>query len=295
VNPNEGDLFGGLATPGLSVDVFEFGEGLSIARTYARLMTPLILSGTAPSKSNPIGTPVRSVPGSFEFEISAELRVPKTFSPLKPFDRLNMAWLLAALLRLRIAPGIVLPVLANRSFGEVAGPQGETISFWPMETEPRQLRLRGASPRQTIETHHLEWVRNHWRTTLSLMISSPEFNLSLQACDRTRTARTHALGLLQVWGALEALFSVGHGELRFRTSALIASFLKPIGLTRLAEQKRVALLYDARSAAAHGRDEDAEKPLDDSFELLGTALVKMIELGAVPTRETLESILLAGA
>jgi hypothetical protein len=88
---------------------------------------------------------------------------------------------------------------------------------------------------------------------------------------------------------LEALFSGGRDELRYRISAGMASFLEPAGLSRLGLQKEIAKLYDSRSAAAHGRFEEAGEPLVETYALTRRALTKIIEDDHVPTRAELEA------
>src|SRR5262249_37758564 len=101
------------------------------------------------------------------------------------------------------------------------------------------------------------------------------------------------LALVSLWGALETLFFVGKGELRFRISSLIAAFLEEPGEARHKLQKRIAKLYDARSEAAHG----ARSPSGDTQDLLETyslmkrVLVKILESNHVPTKEELEGSL----
>ena len=64
------------------------------------------------------------------------------------------------------------------------------------------------------------------------MHESEEFNLLMQALDQSLFARSVELALLSLWGALEAVFSPGRNELRFRVTALIATFLEPPGQER---------------------------------------------------------------
>jgi hypothetical protein len=55
------------------------------------------------------------------------------------------------------------------------------------------------------------------------MNKSSEFNLAFQAFDQSAFARDPTLALLLLWSAIEALFSPGYSELRFRVSANIVT------------------------------------------------------------------------
>ena len=86
----------------------------------------------------------------------------------------------------------------------------------------------------------------------------------------------HALTLVSLWGALEALFSPSTSELRFRVSILIASYIHPPGQQRADMQKEVFDLYDKRSAAAHGKPEHNVDRLMQTFNILQRVLMRMI-------------------
>lgn len=121
--------------------------------------------------------------------------------------------------------------------------------------------------------------------------ASPEFELAIEALDSVQFVHKPALAMVSVWGALEALFSPAHSELKFRVSALIATFLEEPGIERRSLQQRVAKLYNGRSAAAHGSTETDMQSLALSVDLLRRVLVKIVESGSVPSKTDLESSL----
>jgi hypothetical protein len=95
--------------------------------------------------------------------------------------------------------------------------------------------------------------------------------------------------LISLWGALEAFFSPSTTELKFRISALIASFLEPPGKQRATLQKDVAKLYDMRSAAAHGKPRHEQADVLNTFNLLRRVLFAFIDDKSVPTKDELEA------
>jgi len=96
-----------------------------------------------------------------------------------------------------------------------------------------------------------------------------------------------------VWGALERLFSTNAAELKYRVCTNIAAFLEPPGNERYLMFKQLTKLYDDRSAAAHGSSMKSETAYIDSFHIASRAILRMIELGQVPTKENLEHELLS--
>lgn len=118
-----------------------------------------------------------------------------------------------------------------------------------------------------------------------------EFRLAVEALDQAHFVHDHALGILLVWAALEGLFSPSRTELRFRVSALIASFLEPPGPRRRELQAEVTKLYDARSSAAHDRSSIDRRALGESMTLLRRILIKMVSGCHIPSKDELEDLL----
>ena len=284
MDPNAIDLYGGLAGVELAVDPFSLGEGITVSKTYARLIAPFIMSFVRPRPGNAVGTPVRrtELPCGFTFEILAQLYIPKGIAMPEGFDMVNMCWLVTAVLRLRTAPNVRLVVMSSALFAQGADLRRE-MCLWPLEFEPGRLAVE-AEPRDviTVTEEDLEWVKGRWRACAVLMCN-PKFNLAIRIFAKSLFARSTSMALLALWGALENLFSPGGGELSFRISANIAVFLEPPGKQRFVLQKNVAKLYNARSAAAHGNDEEYEKPLRETYFLMRRVITKMMDEDHVPT------------
>jgi hypothetical protein len=140
-----------------------------------------------------------------------------------------------------------------------------------------------------VTSEHLEWIRQHWVDAGHMMQENSQFGLTMAAFDNCSFGRNPELALLQLWGALEALFSPGRDELRFRISANIATFLEPPGTERYSLQKKVAKLYNSRSAAAHGRAKNVEDALIATYAVTRRVLLTSIEQNHVPSLKELES------
>ncbi len=257
-----------------------------LAKTFGHLMAPFIMAFSPAESGKPHPAPWKSAQGGVGFDVLAQLKIPKEFDPPPCFDHVNTAWWFAALLRLRATPVISVPVIASEPFARAHEIEHD-IRFWPIETERQRLILE-QSPATTISESVLVWIRDHWRDGGVLMHESEEFNLLMQAFDQSLFARSVELALLSLWGALEAVFSPGRNELRFRVTALIATFLAPAGEGRRSLQRKLAKLYDCRSAAAHGRSESLLDPLLDTYATTKRIVTKILEENSVPTPHQLE-------
>lgn len=116
VLPHEVDLFAGLAGIRLDQPEFEIGGGLVLRQTYAHVMGPYLLAFAPAQPGAPHPGPWRSTKGGgIGFDIHVELALPRDQQPTS-FDRLNTLWWIVALLRLRQAVGIRVPVVSDTSF-----------------------------------------------------------------------------------------------------------------------------------------------------------------------------------
>lgn len=139
----------------------------------------------------------------------------------------------------------------------------------------------------------LQWVKENWQSTLELAEKSNEFRYAMDALDAGQFIPNSALTLVSLWGALESLIAPSAGELSFRVSSLLASYLEPPGAERLALQKDTVRLYSRRSKAAHGKPDHSDADLLATFELLRRVLIKAVENRGVPRRQELEALLFA--
>ena len=282
------DIYAGLSGLDLQLDTFDFGEGVILSQTYAHLMAPFLMYFERTTKENPHPRHLKAAHGGFGFDIVAQLYLPKDLKVVCWGDHIKaLRWLLA-LLRLGTKPSIVCPVISNIAFADAEVASENEVQIIPFEVMPRQIQLESPSG-QTVEETELEWVRDNRRNAETLVNESKELYIAIQAHDQIQFMNDTSLALLSLWAALEDLFSPAKSELRFRISATIAAFMENPGKERLALQKRVAKLYDARSRAAHGRSNLDIKVFLDTLDLLRQAIVKMIRDNHVPTREELEA------
>ena len=281
-----GNLHAGLSGIELEEDDFDLGEGIRLRRTYAHQFAPFMLAFAKPNPGQPHPGPWKATRGGFAFDITAELYIPAALEE-KYGSNVGLARLLVFLLRLGVSPAVTLPAFANASFNSLAKMDDAEVLLQPFETAQRHFPL-GVVGGQVVAPAVI-WVKERWPIAHKLKISHAEFELAVDALDSGQFVQQHALTLVSLWAALEALFSPSKSELSFRVSALISAYLEEPGPARLARQKSIAKLYTKRSAAAHGKPTHDQQNLLDSFNLLREVLTKMLDDGKVPSKEQLEA------
>lgn len=283
-----GDLHAGLSGIELEEGSFELGEGIRLRRTYAHQFAPFMLAFAKPNPGQPHPGPWKAARGGFAFDITAELYIPAALEK-KYGSNTGLARLLVFLLRLGVNPATTLPVFANASFNALAKMADAEVLLHPFEVEQRHFPLGVVGGQVTAAA--VIWVKERWPIAHKLTNSHAEFELAVDALDRGQFVQQHALALVSLWAALEALFSPSTSELSFRVSALISAYLEEPGAARLSRQKLIAKLYSKRSAAAHGKPTHDQQNLLDSFNLLREVLTKILDNGRVPSKEELEASL----
>ncbi|MGY1409470.1 hypothetical protein ACW5EG_07815 [Luteimonas sp. A611] len=283
---NDSAVFAGLSGLKLDGEFFDLGQGVTVRSVYSHVMAPFLIALTKaePGKHHP--GPWKNIDGGLQYELTAELCVPER-TPRDHEATLRTAKTVVFLLRLGIDPAVTAPVFSTHSFADPSGVLEASTRILPYEILPRFLQLQG--PEAFLNTETARWVTDNWQTVERLSKDSAEFSLAREAIDQGQFVENQALALISLWSALEALFSPSQTELRFRVSSLMATFLEPAGNSRLQLQKRLAVLYDKRSAAAHGKPKHQQQDLVDTFNVLRDVLLKIIERGSVPSKDSLEA------
>lgn len=286
------DLYLGLSGLELSRGPLDLGEGVELRPTTARFLSPLVLDNTGQvwTSATRLAPAYWHLGGGRVHEITAELFLPGSAAETDE-ARLEVGRLIVFVLRMWSTPTVMLRVASSRPLSSLADALASEKGVWvtPAEVYPTVFPLHPVDD-SGVEAS-LEWVRDNWRTAYRLYRESAEFRLGMDALAMGQFVPNTALTMVSLWGALEALFSPSTAELRFRVSALIATYLESPGDERRRRHEEIAKLYDKRSAAAHGRPKHAAKDLLATFELLRSVLVKMVRAGKVPSRDELESLL----
>ena len=282
----------------LSERCIDLGEGIFLRGADATFISSLLLVNTEEDSKQangrtlgadgfpPLPRPAFWQLGGKKTRISAELVVPSTDFQSRS-QQYEIARFLGALLRLWTNPAIRLHAMSEHPFTDLIHMDGDGPRVIPLESFKQRTRLGLIETSSLLDS--VVWVQTNWRSAHKLYSSSTEFRLALDALDAAQFIENEALALVSLWAALEALFSPSTAELKFRVSALIASFLEEPGETRRSRQKAIAHLYDKRSAAAHGKPKHQSEDLLATFELLRRILIRMIYLRAVPSKDELDA------
>lgn len=279
-------LYAGFSGAELSVESFELGEEVVLKRTYAHLMSSYMMAFSRPGPKGYHPAPWRAAKGGFGFDIEIEIRVPNSSILGTNIDSRETVWWIAALLRIAQVPFLTVPVFSDCSFENARETEGEPV-IEPFETEHRILGP-SKETRREIRADVLEWVKAKWKESGKLLNSNPSFYSAMKAFDNATVRGKTSSSLLSLWGALEQIFSPSPGELRFRVSSMLASYLEPPGESRLELYKRILKLYNERSVAAHTAKEIEVGPLIETYVLMRNALVRMIDESEIPSQQHLE-------
>lgn len=295
MNPlDDVDLYVGLTGLDLGADSVDLGDGVFLSATHAKFLTPLTLVNTSTRPTVPLDLkPAFWQMCVREEDVTSQLIIPEHIA--SSFDeRLELARFIVLVLRLWSDPGIGLHVVSSNRFEELCDlPDSIRPTIIPIETGPRYFSLKTIDPTTVLSS--LKWIQQNWKAAHKLYISSTEFRLAADSLDAAQFVPNHALALVSLWASLEAIFSPATSELKFRVSALIAAYLEPPGANRFELQKQIALLYNMRSAAAHGKPRHKPEDLLKSVELVRRVLVHIVYEAVVPTKELLEQRLFGAA
>ncbi len=229
-------IYAGISLVSLDAESFDLGHGVMLTRTYAHLMAPFVMAfaPAPPGKHHP--APWSAAKGGLA-DILVQLFVPPEMKPPGSFDRLNTVWLIAALMRLTTSPLVQVSVISDQAFAAVPDSKKEP-ELLPVEVSSRRL-LPVEKPVMVLDATGLAWVRDHWFDAGKLLSQSEDLSTAFQAFDATTMAASISVAMMTLWGAIEQIFSPAKQELRFRVSALLASYLEPPGPDRLALHKRL--------------------------------------------------------
>jgi hypothetical protein len=304
----DGNLYLGISGIDLMFDRLELGEGVCLSKIKCTLLGGhmMVFEPVNEGDQMDISRPARKdedgsewvditadtklVSGLNSYPITGELIVTQNASDTLGQNQLDLARWILSLMRMWSAPSVSASVISEQSLSEMSMASAKEVQLFPFETQSRGIFLESKLGR-SITMDRLYWIRDSWMSSVRLANARKEFRLAVEALDQAHFVHDHALGLLLVWAALEGLFSPSRSELRFRISALIASFLEPPGPQRRVLHAEVAKLYDARSSAAHDRSSIDRRALGESMTLLRRIIIKMVSSCHVPSKDELEGLL----
>jgi len=267
----------------LEFDSFDLGHGVTLSRTYVHLMSHPMLAFEPPPKGKHHPAPwqpVEASPNTTSIDLYAQLSIPCLPNDNKAHH--NQASWIALLLRFATDTTVTITLSSSAGLQKVKAGEVRARLLEPIR------RLHEGT---TVGLETAEWLRDNWHTSLHL--SDNETLMFVLGAIYHSHRSSEELGLVSVWSALERLFSSNAAELKYRVCMNIAAFLEPPGEERYHKFKYLTKLYDARSAAAHGSPVKRAAAYMDSATIASQAILRIIELGRVPTTDDLEKELLS--
>jgi hypothetical protein len=265
----------------LQVSDYRIGE-IAELRPVAEPPGEVELAGALKDKA------MLSAVGRYSHSIGHELAVDRSFgsSEQAPF---NLAWWFLSALRVRTLADFLVPAVSDQSWSTVAAAQESSCHIQLLEDVPRARRFSTATP---IGLSDLDWAANSL-TRFAVLLEVPRFRLAVDCLTTHQHEASLRMSTASLWVGVEALFGI-NAELRFRLSALVASFLEHRGPGRIARYREVKGQYDFRSRAVHGAglaDAALEQHVRDVRGMLSRILCKMVDSGRAPTEEDWEAVL----
>ena len=274
-------LYGGVVGLRLPGELFKILPGLTLARSYAHVIAPFIVAFAPPAHPRaPHPGPWAPLHGR-GVDINAELRLAAGCEPLG-FDRLNTLWFVLALLRLRTAQSVHMPVLCDRAL-ETVPSAVEASHLLPVELQI--VRPATSQPRE-VDIDDLSWVKTHIMSADALM-REPVFNRAFQALDQAVAVENAGAGIVIAWAAIETLIRPGHQRITERKSRGLATYLNDPGPARDRAFAQIVTCYEARGGAAHAGRQPESSEFQTAFGFARAALMRAIERGSLPDIEVL--------
>lgn len=284
IHPEQVTLHGGIAGAELGVDQFEFCEGFAARKTFAHVMAPYLMAFAKPEhKGAPHPAPWKAAHGGLGFNITIEVELAKNVRPTN-FDRLNTLWWIVALLRLRSAAPIRMPVVSDIAFATVPAMEIEP-NLWTLDMSPTQF-LTVKDPPQTIEEADLCWVRDHFLQSARLMDEEP-FNRAFQTFDGAVWAHSPGAAIVMLWASLETVFRPGRQDITRKLSAALATYLYPCKGKRGKAFQEMRKLYEARGGTAHAAKTPENEELLATFGIARRVFSRCIEERGLPDTSAL--------
>lgn len=261
----------------------DLGEGFILKKTYARVFGTTMAHFTPPPAEIHNTAPWVAVEGGFDFEIKAEVTIPKTISKCS-LESDTVIDILVGLLRMAVRPQINAPAISTVSFSEAKSAANFTIQSHEIYTRHNGFMIKGP---ESYPIQAFDWLRMHLGRTLKLTASNPVLRAAIEVFTDIQFIKHRGLATISVWASLESIFKI-ESEIAHRVSACIATFLEEYGDKRYTLYQRCFALYKSRCAAAHQGKETEHDDLLESIVILRRVILKIIVDGQLPNRKNIE-------
>lgn len=274
-------LFGAITGFELPMMHASLGHGLHLRQTYTRLIVPMLLAFDKPARPGAPHPGPWAALGEQGQDLTVELEL-EPDAPSLGFDRPNTHWFVVALLRLKLALPLRMPVLADRPIRDIATAV-ETGNVVPVELHLERLL---PAPTRTPAVSDIEWVAENLDHAARLM-KEPIFNRAFQALDRAIHTQAAEAGVVIAWASIETLIRPGSNRITERVCRALAAFLHEPGPERDRAFNQISASYLARGGAAHAGQALPSEEYQTAFGLARAALLQSVENRELPEIESL--------
>lgn len=277
-NPDSIPLYGCVTGFSLPVDLFQIAPGITLRRGVYEIFSAPMLAFTEAPKGSPIPGPWVAIQGGHGFRARCELAL-EDLAALERFTPSRAAWLIAALLRLRIAAPVRIAVIANIPLAMLVNQPA--FRALPFEASPYQIGLF-AAPRVDASHDDLTWIADTLPIAARLL-SEDRFMRALTVFDESVWSSRVEQGTVFIWTAMEILFGVS-GQLN-KTKAICSALSSYIGADSQDRDKaynEIRKLLEERGRIVHAGRDIEQQDFFQSYALARAAFLTSLGRGELP-------------
>jgi Apea-like HEPN len=274
-------LYGCVTGIMLPVETHAVAPGITLRRgVFEMFSAPMLAFKEVPPGSHSPG-PWVAVHGGFGFKSRAELAI-VDLSALDGFSPSQAAWLIAALLRLRIDAPVRIAAVANIPLAMLPKHNDWALAF---EAAPYHIGLF-RSVREDIKTEDLEWL-SETLPVAARLYHEERFMRGFSIFDESVWSGRVEMGTVLIWTAIEILFDLS-GELH-KTKAICSALSEHVASDAQDRDRAynvIRELYEKRGRIVHAGREIEAQDFGQSFALARAAFMNVLGRRELPKQRT---------
>lgn len=276
-------LYGSVVGISLPNEHFHVAPGIALRRGLFDTFSTPMMSFAEPVGGGHSPSPWVPVDGAY---VNFQSRVELALTDLSSFDGLlpsQAAWLIAALLRLRMHSPVRINTLANVPLATLK----DQKNVWPLSFEgaPHQNGLFKTG-RQQLALDDLEWLTDTLPVAVRFL-HEERFLRAFTIFDESIWASRLEIGTVFIWTAIEILFDCS-GE-RHKTKAISSALAENVAQDETDRDRAynvISSLYEKRGRVVHsGRDIERED-FGQSHQLARAAFINVLGRKELPKGRT---------
>ncbi len=271
-------LYGCITGVALPADHFTVASGITLRRgVFEIFSSPMLAFKEAPPGSH-TPPPWVAIHGGFGFKCRAELAI-EDLSTLEGFSPSQAAWLIAALLRLRVDAPVRIAAVANVPLALL--PEQKDAWALAFEASPYHIGLF-RSLRVDVTTEDLEWL-SEMLPIAARFYHEERFMRALSIFDESAWSGRVEMGTMLIWTAIEILFDIS-GE-QHKAKAICSSLSEHVAHDAQDRDRAynvIRELYEKRGRIVHAGREIEAQDFGQSFALARAAFMNVLGRAELP-------------